>query len=163
MKWISVCFRCADRAGQSCGPSESDVKHELCGPLHQTGRPLAAAGQPKGKVTNNLLGFLHTLRPASHYLHFSVFGSDTDPNCPSGLCQSSFSLLHMDVNSSRRHRCHLVFDLKARFPCKDTTLIMALVIHCFLSCTFTDIGYICCNPHISHLAPAFVPSCSFIS
>lgn len=107
-----MCFRCADRAGQSYGPTEPDVKYELCGPLYQTGRPLAAAGQPKGKVTNNLLQFLQTLRAASRYLHFSVFGSDTDLNCPSG---SSFSLLHTDVNSSCRHRCHLMFVLKARF------------------------------------------------
>lgn len=55
--------------------------------------------------------------------------------------------------------------LRLDFPSEDTTLIMALVIHCFLflSGTFMNIGYICCNPHISHLVPAFVPSCSSIS
>lgn len=149
---VSVYFRYAGRAGHSYGPIEPNVKYELYGPLHETRRPLAETGQPEGKVTINLW----TLQAAPLSLYFtSVFNSDTDLDCPSGSCQ--FSLLHMDINSSKngRQRCPLMW-------CNDTTLIIALVIYCFLSCplwclslshTFMNMGYICCYSHISCLAP----------
>lgn len=59
----SVCFRYADRVGHSYRPIEPDVKHELYGPLYETGCPLAEARQPEGKVTNNLLLFLNACTP----------------------------------------------------------------------------------------------------
>lgn len=56
-----IYFRHASRAGCSYGPLKFNLKYELHGPLYKTRRPLAEAGQSKGKVTTCSHDFVVTL------------------------------------------------------------------------------------------------------
>jgi len=149
---ISVCFRFADRAGLSHGCIEPNFQYELCGALHETGRPLAEAGQPKGKLTIHLLSSKSTCKP--FVLPLSTFTSPrlsvshSELDYPSGLCQAS--LLHMDVISSHvvcpweyttdQCTCYLLFSLmSARVSLSlwhfyEHVLHLWLYTH-FMSCT----------------------------
>lgn len=141
---VWICFRYADRAGHSYGPPEPDVKHELYGLLYKTGCPLAEAGQPKDKVTNNLL--LDACKPCK---------LPVTPELSLRLCAIfTWTLTRLmrkadtDVISCESIRSlHLLYFF---FFLSYVHVGVSL----FPSGTFKNFGFICCNLHISCLAPA---------
>lgn len=167
-----MCFRNADRAGHSYRPIEPNVKYELYGPLHETGCPLAEAGQPEGKVTNDLLlNACKPLRAASHSLYFTsvcltLIPTWTVPQAWAS-CLFCFILFFLYFTWTLTHLIKKVDTdvipcVSSRTPHWSLHLLFIVFSHFgvspFLSGSFMNMGYIWCNPHISCLATCLVPS-----
>ena len=141
----NVCCRFADGAGHGYGPTESNFNSEHYGPIYTTGRLLAEAGQPKGKVTNSLLPLLDTCKPPSppclHFTSvcFTVIPTGTVPQASFSFTSQGRLFTNTWMSS---HVLFLRLVLDIFFPSKEfTTLTIALVIYSFLSCSLLESLY----------------------